>query len=127
MRIEVLPRIWIADKIHSKNQVKHLIKVHQLNLSEATHSVVLNTLFTLTSKMYHLSVSQLQQVLLIDRDLHSMYITYMILVAYIIRYGKIPVERAIDHLKSKTLPFRFTNVHLKYIHSFEKNIRNSVP
>jgi len=118
MRIEVLPRIWIADRKHSKCYIENQELIHTLRLEDRCMQDVIREFDRITHRIYSLSVSALNPVILIDCNIHTTYMTYAIIVAYIIRFTSVSLQKAIIQLKTKTLPFHFSSVHMQCLQKF---------
>lgn len=123
MRVEVLPRLWIADRKHSKCTSMHTIKVHRLGLENQTPSMIVEHLLQTTSKIYTKTMHLLESVVLIDHNIHETFVAYLIIVAYLIRYSGLSIQKAKANLGTKTLPFSFSATHIQCLREFKKRSR----
>jgi len=117
MLIEILPRIWIADKRHSSCHVKNVVYLEKelsskiyskLNFIERQHSYS-EYLEKFSQFLYYHTILKLKPIVLIDKSIHERHDAYMIVIAFIHFYSKIPWKKIYGQIKSKTIPFEFSS------------------
>lgn len=126
MRVEVLPRLWIADRKHSKCTSMHSIKVHKLGLENQTPHMIVEQLLEKTKKIYTKTMHLLESVVLIDRNIHDTYVAYLMVVAYLIRYSGLSIQNAKANLGTKTLTFRLSSTQIQCLREFKRRCRGKL-
>jgi len=117
MLIEILPRIWIADKKHQSSEVQNIVyiekelnrKVYSIhNFIERQHEYA-RYLKEMVKFLYYYSVLKMKSIVLVDKGIHERQDAYMILIAYMKYYGKITWKDGYQHVKKKTIPFQLSS------------------
>lgn len=120
MRVEVLSRIWIADKRHSKCHISKELLVHNYHFWNQDISSFQTLLDKCTATIHKIAVHTIEPIILIDHEIHSMHTAYIIIIAYIVRYAQISFQRALQSIQTKTLPFILTPEAQKCLRIFTK-------
>tara|TARA_B110000914_G_C15333604_1_gene385870 strand:+ start:53 stop:415 length:363 start_codon:yes stop_codon:yes gene_type:complete len=120
MRIEVLSRIWIADRKHSRCNITNVINLHEYELSEKSPFDLIRYIKNITSIIFKKSVNELKQIILIDPNIHDTHIGYLIIVAYLVLYGNIPYDQALKQIQTKTLQFHLTDIQKRILNKLKK-------
>jgi hypothetical protein len=108
MRIEILSRLWIADKKHAKCRIHHNLYLHNYNFWNQDMHSFQRLLETSTRTIHRYIAQSLEPIILIDHDIHSLHTAYVVVVAYIVRYTDVSVKDAIRSIQTKTVPFRLS-------------------
>ena len=123
MRIEILSRIWIADKKHTKCHIKKRLYIHDYNFWEQDMNTFQTLLDKCTSTIHKIAVHTLEPIILIDHDIHSHHTAYIIIIAYILRYTDLTIQRALLSVQTKTLPFTLNSGARNGLRIFYKKYR----
>lgn len=112
MRIEILPRIWIADKIPKKNKIKYIVHIIEKINNIYTISdfirrqhIYVKYLEDMTKFLYYHTIVKQKSILLVDPYVHERHDAYMICIAFMTFYGKVHWTNVYKAIKEKTIPF----------------------
>ena len=116
MLIEILPRIWIADKTHSRSKITNVVlvkkdcdRIHSMpHFIEKQHAYA-NYLEKMARFLYYYTVVKMNTVILVDTEIHVRHDAYVILMAFMKTYGHVDWQTAYRKIKTKTIPFYLTS------------------
>lgn len=109
MRIEILSRLWIADKKHAKCRISNNLYIHKYNFWNQDMNTFQKLLESSTRTIHRYIAQSLEPIILIDHEIHSLHTAYVVVIAYLLRYTDLSVEDAIRGIKSKTVAFSLSN------------------
>ena len=109
MRIEILSRLWIADKKHAKCRISNNLYIHKYNFWNQDMNTFQKLLESSTRTIHRYIAQSLEPINLIDHEIHSLHTAYVVVIAYLLRYTDLSVEDAIRGIKSKTVAFSLSN------------------
>ena len=110
MRIEILPRLWIADRKPTKISVIHFDNLHARNLESKSPEIIISTIKSLIQKILEITKNRLEPFTIIDNNIHQNSMGYVVVIAFIVYYGKISVNRAINQVQKKTPLFQLSHL-----------------
>lgn len=105
MRIEILSRLWVADKKHAKCRITHNLYIHNYNFWNQDMITFQKLLESSTRTIHRFIAQSLEPIILIDHEIHSLHTAYVVVIAYILRYTDLSVQDAIQSIQTKTVPF----------------------
>ena len=125
MLIEILPRIWIADKVHTRSKIKNVIYLEEklkknyaiLNFIERQHHYA-EYLEKMVRFLYYYTVINLRPLVIIDSNIHIRQDAYVLLIAYISYYGRIQWKQVYQQIKAKTIPFQLSSFSIGALNLF---------
>ena len=123
MLIELLPRIWIADKVHSKSKIKNIIILEEKlkhiynnsNFIERQHSYSLY-LEKMIRFLYYYTVLNVKPIIIVDSNIHTRQDAYTLVIAYMSFYTKENWKQVYRHIQAKTIPFQLSSFSMGALH-----------
>lgn len=129
MLIEILPRIWIADKMHSRSKIENVVLIDEnlksvydtYNFIERQHKYA-KYIEKMIKFLYYYTVIKMNSVMLVDSNIHSRHDAYVLLIAYMSYYGKIRWQEGYHKIKHKTIPFQLSSFSLGVFNLLQENV-----
>ena len=109
MRIEILSRLWVADKKHAKCRISHNLYIHKYNFWNQDMVAFQKLLESSTRAIHRYIAQSLEPIILIDHEIHSLHTAYIVVIAYVLRYTDLSVQDAIRSIQTKTVAFSLSN------------------
>lgn len=132
MRVEVISRIWLCDKKHSRCRVKYAVHVRkqkekkvQSYVKETMIQEYVDFLRTMVQFMHHHVYTEMKPIILIDENIHEDHDAYAVALAYFVYYGNMSWTSSYKYILQKTMPFTLSKMQEDAMKMFEKMYRGN--
>ena len=126
MRIEILSRLWVADKKHAKCRISNNLYIDKYNFWDQDMKAFQKLLESCTRTIHRFIAQSLEAIILIDHEIHSLHTAYVVIIAYVLRYTHLSVEDAIRSIQTKCVPFTLSTEARKCLSIFHRKYSSQV-